>query len=142
MQTYIWLKTFHLIAVMSWMAGMLYLPRLFVYHTQVVKGSEADTLLQTMERRLLRYIVNPAMVATFLLGGALVYIRSPEIWQEGWWHGKVMLLVFMAAVHGYLAICRKKFVAGTNQKSTKFYRILNEVPTVLMIGIVILAVVK
>ena len=142
MSLYVWIKALHLIAVISWMAGMLYLPRLFVYHTAVLPGSEADTLLQTMERRLLRFIINPAMIATFALGAWLVSIRSPEIWQEGWWHGKMALLAGMFTVHGLLARYRKDFSRGQNTHSARFYRILNEVPTVLMIGIVLLAVVK
>lgn len=141
-EPYLWLKALHLIAVMSWMAGMLYLPRLFVYHTGVQAGSEADAMLQTMERRLLRFIINPAMFAVFILGGLLVWWRSPQIWQEGWWHAKLLLVVLMSAAHGFMAACRKKFARGQNTRSAKFYRILNEIPTLLMVLIVLLAVLK
>lgn len=142
MQLYLYLKAFHLIAVMAWMAGMLYLPRLFVYHTQVPVGSERDKLLQTMERRLLRFIINPAMIVTFIFGVWLVMIQTPEIWREGWWHIKLTLVVIMFAVHGFLARCRKKFIRGENTYSTKFYRIINELPTVLMVVIVFLVILK
>lgn len=141
MNTYLWVKAFHIIAVMSWMAGMLYLPRLYVYHTAVAVGSEMDKTFQTMERRLLRYIINPAMIITFALGIWLIFIIGMEN-LSGWFHAKMTLVLLMAAVHGFLARCRKKFVRGQNTYSAKFYRILNEVPTILMIFIVILAVVK
>ncbi len=139
---YLWLKALHVIAVIAWMAGLLYLPRLYVYHTGAAKASEADAMLQTMERRLLRYIMNPAMIAVFLIGAGLVYLRTPEIWQEGWWHFKLLLVILMAGLHGYMAVCRKRFAAGTNSKSAKFYRLLNEMPTLAMVMIVLLAVLK
>jgi len=138
---YLWAKALHLIAVISWMAGMLYLPRIFVYHADVKVGSEMDEKFKIMEHRLLRYIINPAMIVAFLLGVWLIYIIGMKN-MGGWFHIKALLLVFMFGVHGMLSKYRKAFARGENKKSAKFYRILNEVPTVLMVVIVILAVVK
>ena len=140
-QPYLWLKALHIIAVISWMAGMLYLPRLYVYHADVTAGSEADTMLQTMEKRLLRFIMTPAMIMTFIFGGSLIGIVGMGA-LGGWFHLKLLLVLGLTALHGMLAKWRKDFVKGTNSHSTKFYRIINEVPTVAMIIIVILVVVK
>lgn len=134
------IKSLHIIAVISWMAGMLYLPRLYVYHADKAPGSEASEMLKIMEYRLLRYITNPAMIATFVLGGLL--LTQPGIMQQGWVHMKLGLLFFMAGCHGMFARWRKDFAADRNVKSAKFFRVLNEVPTVLMIAIVFLAVTK
>jgi putative membrane protein len=139
--TLLWLEAFHVIAVIAWMAGMLYLPRLFVYHTEVAAGSVESERFKTMERRLLRAIMNPAMIATWVLGIAMIAVY-PDFLQQGWLHAKLALVLVMTGLHGYLAKCRKDFAADRNTHSTKFYRILNEGPTLLMIGIVILAVVK
>jgi putative membrane protein len=140
---YLWLKALHIIAVISWMAGMLYLPRLFVYHTGVKVGSEQDKLFRTMERRLMRFIINPAMIASFLLGCALIYVTHAGYPGEPkWFHAKIALLVGMFGIHGMFSRWRKAFERGQNKKSAKFFRIMNEVPTVLMIGIVLLAVLK
>lgn len=140
---YLWVKAFHLIAVMSWMAGMLYLPRLFVYHTQVEKDSEADFMLQTMERKLLRYIINPAMIVTFALGIWLIVITGAGAPGSGYWmHAKLVLVLGLATSHGLMARYRKHFVNGTNTKSQKFFRIFNEVPTVLMVLIILLVTLK
>lgn len=138
---YLLVKALHLIAVISWMAGMLYLPRLYVYHVDAVKGGEFDEKLKIMERRLLRFIINPAMIATLIFGIMLTIILG-KAGLGGWFHAKVLLLVIMFACHGMLARYRKQFEKGENRKSAKFYRILNEVPTVLMVFIVILAVMK
>ncbi|MCP5361123.1 MAG: protoporphyrinogen oxidase HemJ [Hyphomicrobiales bacterium] len=140
---YLWLKALHIIAVISWMAGMLYLPRLFVYHTQVEKGSEASEMLKVMERRLLRYIINPAMIMSFIIG--ILLIIETKLGAPGgakWIHVKIGLLLLMVTVHGILARHRKQFVRDANIHSARYYRILNEIPTVLMIFIVILAVLK
>ena len=136
----LWIKAFHIIAVMSWMAGMLYLPRLFVYHTYKAPGSEASEMLKVMEYRLMRYIINPAMITAVLLGGLL--LTQPGIMSQGWLHAKLGLLFFMFAFHGMLSRWRKDFARDANTKSAKFFRIANEIPTILMIGIVIFAVVK
>lgn len=139
---YLWVKAFHLIAVISWLAGLLYLPRLFVYHAGVAVGSDQDKLFQVMERKLLRYIMNPAMVVSLILGLWLVHITYLGQAYSGWLHVKGLLLVFLFGCHGLMAKFRKVFVEGKNVYSSKFYRIFNEVVTVLMVGIVVLAVVK
>lgn len=139
---YLLIRALHVISFISWMAGMLYLPRLFVYHTAAEVGSEMDTTFQTMERRLLRYIINPAMIATFLFGGLLIYIIDGFSPGNGWLHAKLFLLFVLTAFHGMCARWRKAFVRGENHYSARFFRIMNEVPTLLMIGIVLLAVLK
>jgi putative membrane protein len=137
---YPWFKAFHVVAVISWMAGMLYLPRLFVYHCGAEKGSRQSETFKVMERRLLRGIINPAMVASWALGLWIVYdggwISAP------WLHVKLLLVVALSAVHGMLARWTADFAADRNRHSERFYRIVNEVPAVLMVGIVIMAVIK
>ena len=137
---YLWIKALHVIAVISWMAGMLYLPRLFVYHCKAEKGSAQSETFKVMERRLLRGIINPAMIVTWLAGLYLVWAGG---WYLApWFHAKFLLVLIMSAVHGFFARYVKDFAADRNQRSQKFYRVINEVPTVLMIGIVILVIVK
>jgi putative membrane protein len=137
---YEWIKALHVIAVIAGMAGMLYLPRLFVYHCEAETGSRQSETFKVMERRLLRAIINPAMAVTWLAG---LYLAFAGHWfSAGWLHGKLLLVIAMSGLHGFLARCVKDFAADRNLKSHKFYRIINEVPTVLMIGIVILVVVK
>ena len=138
---YLWVKAFHIIAVISWMAGMLYLPRLFVYHSMVEKDSARAQIFALMERRLLKAIMNPAMILTFVLGFWMV-LFDPYLIQEGWFHAKVLLVFIMAGVHAKFAVMRKGLEFGENVRSDKYYRVWNEVPTVLMIIIVILVVVK
>lgn len=139
--TYLYLKALHIIAMVAWMAGMLYLPRLYVYHATSAKGSEQSETFKIMERKLLRFIMNPAMILTFLFGVLMIAV-DPSVMKQGWLHAKIMLVLGMAGMHGYLAVCRKKFAQDRNEKSAKFYRWLNEAPTLLLIVIVILAVVK
>lgn len=141
---YLWIKALHIISVISWMAGMLYLPRLFVYHASAAKGSELSETLKIMERKLLRLIINPAMIASWLFGGLLFayYIENDMLKTAGWLHTKMTLLVLMQIVHAMLANARRKFAEDRNTKSHVYYRWLNEAPTVLMIAIVILAIVK
>jgi len=139
---YPWIKALHIIAVIAWMAGMLYLPRLFVYHCDAAPGTPASETFKTMERKLLRAIINPAMIATFLFGGLLLATPGAVDCSEGWIWGKLAAVAALAAVHGLLARYRKDFAADRNRHPARFYRILNEVPTVLMIVIVILVVVK
>ncbi len=139
---YPWTRALHIIAVIAWMAGMLYLPRLFVYHSGAAPGSESSEMLKIMERRLLRAIINPAMIAVFLLGGALLATPGVADWSMGWLHLKLLLVLVMAGLHGAMSKWRKEFEADRNQRSAKFYRIVNEVPAVLVIAIVVLAVVK
>ena len=135
-----WLKAFHLIAAIAWMAGMLYLPRLFVYHCEADPGSRQSETFKVMERRLLRFIINPAMIVTWLLGLWLVW--QSGMYRAGWFEVKFALVLALSGVHGVFARCVKDFAADRNRRSQKYYRIINEVPTILMIGIVILAVVK
>ena len=142
-QYYLWLKAIHIIFVISWMAGLLYLPRLYVYHTQVTPGSEADETFKVMERRLLRIIMNPAMIIAFISGILLIIATGAGAPGTGYWmHIKLVLVLGMGAVHGMLSSYRKAFERGENQKSEKFYRLLNEVPTLLMVVIVLLVVIK
>ncbi|MBI1215741.1 MAG: protoporphyrinogen oxidase HemJ [Alphaproteobacteria bacterium] len=138
---YNWVKALHIIAVISWMAGMLYLPRLFVYHADADKGSELSETLKIMERKLLRVIINPAMGATWLFGIFLV-LGNPAVLTQGWFHVKLTAVLLLSGVHGFLAKTRKVFLKDENKRPAKFYRILNEAPTVLMILIVIMVVVK
>jgi putative membrane protein len=137
---YVWLKALHVIAVISWMAGMLYLPRLFVYHCEAEPGSKQSETFKVMERRLLTAIINPAMVATWVLGLWLAW--DAGLYRSGWLHAKLALVLAMSAVHGMFVRYVREFAEDRNQRSQRFYRIINEVPTLLMIGIVILAVVK
>jgi putative membrane protein len=137
---YLWLKAAHVIAIIAWMAGMLYLPRLFVYHCEAEPGSRQSETFKVMERRLLAVIINPAMVASWALGLWLAW--DGGWYAAGWLHAKVMLVLLLSALHGFLARCVRLFAADGNPYSQRFYRIINEVPTILLIGIVILAVVK
>jgi putative membrane protein len=137
---YEWIKALHVIAVISWMAGMLYLPRLFVYHCGAEAGSKQSETFKVMERRLLKAIINPAMIVTWLAGLYLAF--DHHLFSESWFHGKLLLVVLLSGVHGYFSRWVKDFAADRNTRSDRFYRIINEVPTVLMIGIVILVVVK
>ena len=138
---YLTIKALHVISIISWMAGMLYLPRLFVYHADAQKGGELSETLKVMERRLLRYIINPAMIASFVFGIWMILL-NPELLKMGWLHGKITLVLGLGAVHGMLAANRRRFAADANTKPAKYFRILNEIPTVLMIGIVFLVVLK
>ena len=137
---YEWVKAFHIIAVIAWMAGMLYLPRLFVYHCAAAPGSPQSETFKTMERRLLRAIINPAMIATWIFGLWLAWLGGWAL--AGWFHAKVALVIAMSGTHGLLARYVREFAADQNRHSQKFYRILNEIPTILMIGIVLLVVLK
>ena len=136
----LWLKALHIIAIIAWMAGMLYLPRLFVYHCEAASGSVQSETFKVMERRLLRAIVNPAMIASWVLGLWLAW--AGNFLSAPWLHGKLVLVLVMSGVHGMLARWTKDFAADRNRHTQRFFRIMNEVPTVLMIGIVILVVVK
>jgi protoporphyrinogen IX oxidase len=142
---YEWIKAFHIIAVIAWMAGMLYLPRLFVYHCTAEKGSVQSETFKVMERRLLRAIINPAMIATYVFGLWLAWLGPDS--RYGWFASpwlwvKIALVLGLSAVHGLLARWMKDFAADNNRHSQKFYRIINEVPTVLMILIVFIVVLK
>lgn len=138
---YLWFKAFHLISVISWMVGLLYLPRLYAYHTRVVKNSETDKLFQLMESRLLRIIMNPAMIATYIFGIINSYIYG-LIALGKWFHIKMVAVLIITIFHGLLARWRKNFANGENKHSEKFYRTINEVPTIFMIIAVIMVIVK
>jgi len=137
---YLWIKALHVIAVISWMAGMLYLPRLFVYHCEADIGSKQSETFKVMERRLLKAIINPAMIVTWLAGLYLAW--SGHWFTFGWLHVKLALVLAMSAVHGFFSRWVKDFAADRRPRSQKFYRIINEVPTVLMILIIVMVIVK
>jgi putative membrane protein len=137
---YPWIKALHVIAVISWMAGMLYLPRLFVYHCEAEVGSKQSETFKVMEWRLLKAIINPAMIVTWLAGLYLAW--SGHWYLSGWFHAKLTLVLILSGVHGFFSRLVKDFAADRNTRSQKFYRIINEVPTALMVFIVILVVVK
>lgn len=141
MDTYLWIKALHLISVIAWMAGLLYLPRLFVYHVDAPAGSETSETFKIMERRLLRAIMNPAMIATYLFGISLILL-NPDWLSQGWLHAKLVLVLAMTGAHMAMAKWRRAFANDDNRKSRNFFRIVNEVPAVLMILIVILVIVK
>ncbi len=137
-----YIKAFHIIAIIAWMAGLLYLPRLFVYHAQSKTGSEQSETFKVMERRLLRYITTPAMLASWVLGLALAFSGVIDWSKDGWFHAKLFLVLVLSAYHGLLAKWTKDFALDRNTRLPRFYRIANEVPTLLMILIVILVVVR
>jgi protoporphyrinogen IX oxidase len=137
-----WIEALHVIAVIAWMAGLLYLPRLFVYHCEVEPGSAEDRRFQLMERRLLRLIMNPAMIATYIFGICLAATPGVVDWSMGWFHVKIVGILVLTAMHHLMARWRKSFAAGRNTHPQRFYRLMNEVPTLAMIVIVIMAVVK
>ncbi|EEW24890.1 protoporphyrinogen oxidase HemJ [Rhodobacter ferrooxidans] len=142
-ESYLWIKAFHVISVLAWMAGLFYLPRLYVYHVEQVKaGSETDVLFQTMERRLLKAIMNPAMISTWVFGILLVGIPGIVDWTAPWSWAKTVAVICMTLFHMWLAARRKDFVAGTNTVSGRGYRMMNELPTLLMLVIVISVIVK
>ncbi|MBP2293870.1 protoporphyrinogen oxidase HemJ [Azospirillum rugosum] len=138
---YDWIKALHVISIIAWMAGMLYLPRLFVYHCETAPGSDSSERFKVMERRLMRAIMNPAMIASFVFGIALIAL-NPGWMSQGWLHAKILFVLGLAAVHGMMSRWRKDFEADRNTRPQRFFRIMNEVPTLLMIGIVIFVIVK
>jgi putative membrane protein len=137
---YLWIKALHVLAVISWMAGMLYLPRLFVYHAEAAPGSPTAETFEVMERRLMRAIMLPAMLVAWASG--LTLAVQGDFFSAGWLHGKLLLVILMSAIHGYFARIRRDFAEGKNRHPSRFYRVINEIPTILMIGIVLLVIVK
>jgi putative membrane protein len=137
-----YIKAFHVIAIIAWMAGLLYLPRLFVYHAESPKGSAQGETFKVMERRLLKFITTPAMLASWVLGLRLAFSGVIDWSADGWFHAKLALVLLLSAFHGLLAKWTKDFAQDRNTRSPRFYRIANEVPTLLMIGIVILVIVR
>ncbi|MBX3445582.1 MAG: protoporphyrinogen oxidase HemJ [Parvibaculaceae bacterium] len=138
---YLWIKALHIISVIFWIAGMAYLPRLFVYHAESEPGSDKSETFKVMERRLLRGIVNPSMVAAFILGGLMLAI-NPALFSDHWMQVKLVLVLAMGGIHGAFSRWRKEFERDENRRPARFYRIVNEVPLVLVIVIVLLAVPK
>jgi putative membrane protein len=138
---YDWVKALHVISIIAWMAGLLYLPRLFVYHADVPVGSPASETFKVMERRLVRAIMNPAMIASYLFGIWLLAL-NPGWFQMGWIHAKILLVLVLTAAHMMMARWRRGFAEDRNAHPQRFFRIWNEVPTALMVGIVILVIVK
>ncbi len=136
----LWIKALHVVAVISWMAGMLYLPRLFVYHCGVVPGSEASETFKVMERKLLRAIINPAMVVAWIAGLWLAWTSFR--FQGGWLHAKLALVLVLSGLHGYYSAAVRAFAENRNLKSARFWRVMNEAPAVIMVIVVILVVVK
>jgi len=138
---YPWIKALHIAAVIAWMAGMMYLPRLFIYHHQSEKGGEAERFFIVMERRLLKGIVNPAMIAVWILAGLMLY-ANPSILSSGWFLVKFSMVLGVSAIHGWYARARREFERGDRPKSEKFWRIMNEIPFLVMLVAVFMAVVK
>lgn len=136
-----WFLSLHILSVIAWMAGLLYLPRLYVYHASAAKGSELSETFKVMERRLLRGIMNPAMISTFLSGFLLV-AANPALVHGGWFHAKILLVLMMAGLHGAFSKWRKAFLRDENSRTPKFYRVWNEMPALLLVFIVILVIVK
>ncbi len=141
-ELYPWLKALHIVAVIAWMAGLLYLPRLFVYHADTPPGSVQSETFKIMERRLLRAIMNPAMIAVWVLGGLLIAAPPSGGFHQGWLHAKLFLVVLLTGLHHVYGRWRKDFERDANRHPARIYRIANEIPTLLMIAIVILVVVK
>jgi len=140
---YLWVKAFHIIAVISWMAGLLYLPRLFVYHSECAAKSVESETFKTMERRLLKAIMAPAMMVTWALGLILLLVfDAVTVETSFWFHAKLGLVILLTLFHIYLGKLAANFATDKNQHDSKFYRMLNEVPTVLMVAIVILVIVR
>ncbi len=138
----LWIKALHVISVIAWMAGQFYLPRLFVYHCQVKKESDENERFKIMEYKLLRYIINPAMMAAFLFGILLALIPGMINWHAKWWIIKLIALLVLTGYHGFCSRWRRQFAVDQNMHSEKFYRWINEVPTLLMIIIVIMVIVQ
>ena len=145
MNTYLLFKSIHLIAVISWMAGLLYLPRIFVYHSESVQNNKSEDLRETfkvMERRLLVYIMNPAMIVSWVFGILLIYTIGVDNFGSLWLQLKLVFVIILTIYHFFLFQCLGKFAENTNTYSSKFYRIINEIPTVLLIGIIVVVVFK
>jgi putative membrane protein len=145
MNTYLLLKSIHLIAVISWMAGLLYLPRIFVYHSEAVANKKSEDLMSTfkvMEKRLFIYITNPAMIASWIFGGLLIHTIGIDNFGSLWLQLKLLFVIILTIYHFFLFQCLRKFAENNNSYSPEFYRIINEIPTVLLIGIILVVVFK
>ena len=142
MNYYLLFKSLHLIAVISWMAGLSYLPRIFVYHVENLEKKETTEIFEVMEKRLYFYIMRPAMILSWLFGIILIYISGIEIFSQLWMHIKLGLVVLLTIYHEYLGICLRSLKLKTNTKTSKFFRIINEVPTILLIFIIFIVIFK
>ena len=142
MNFYLFFKSLHLIAAISWMAGLLYLPRIFVYHVENSEKKETTKIFEIMERRLYFFIMRPAMIATWLLGIILIYINGLEIFLFLWLQVKLVLVILLTIYHEYLGACLKSLKLGTSTKTSKFFRIVNEVPTIILIFIIFIVIFK
>ena len=142
MNTYLLFKSLHLIAVISWMAGLLYLPRIFVYHVENFDKKESTEIFETMEHKLYLYIMRPAMLLSWLFGIILIYILGIESFSYLWIQIKLVLVIILTAYHEYLGRCMQLLKSGDNNKSSKFFRIINEIPTLLLILIVFIVIFK
>ena len=142
MNYYLLFKSLHLIAVISWMAGLLYLPRIFVYHVENSEKKETTEIFEVMEKRLYFYIMRPAMILSWIFGIILIYISGIDIFSQLWMHIKLGLVVLLTIYHEYLGICLKSLKLKTNTKTSKFFRIINEVPTIILIFIIFIVIFK
>jgi protoporphyrinogen IX oxidase len=142
MNSYLLFKSLHLIAVVSWMAGLLYLPRIFVYHVENKEKKEATDIFEVMEKRLFLYIMRPAMIFTWIFGLILIYLNGIEIFSQLWMQIKLVLVILLSAYNNYLGRCLVSLKNNSNSRSSKFFRIINEIPTVMLIFIVFLAIFK
>ena len=139
---YLWVKAAHVISLIAWLAGLFYLPRLFVYHCATVRGSLESERFKVMERRLMKQIMTPAMIATWVFGILLVLTPGVIDWSAGWWHVKLLSVLLMSGFHGAASKWRRQFLEDRNTRPARFYRFANEVPTVLMLVIVVMVIVK
>ena len=142
MNSYLLFKSLHLIAVISWMAGLLYLPRIFVYHVENSEKKEATKIFEVMEKRLYFYIMRPAMILSWFFGIILIYINGLDVFSQLWMHIKLGLVVLLTIYHEYLGMCLKSLRLNTNTKTSKFFRIVNEVPTIILIFIIFIVIFK
>ena len=142
MNIYLLFKSLHLIAVISWMAGLLYLPRIFVYHVENIEKKQATNIFEVMEKRLFFYIMRPAMILSWVFGLVLIYLNGIEIFSQVWFQIKIVLMIFLSAYNDYLGKCLAALKNSTNTRSAKFFRVINEIPTVILIIVVFLAIFK
>ena len=142
MNSYLLFKSLHLIAVVSWMAGLLYLPRIFVYHVENKQKKEATDIFEVMEKRLFFYIMRPAMIFTWIFGLILIYLNGIEIFSQIWMQLKFILIILLSIFHEYLGRCLYSLKNNTNTKSSKYFRIINEIPTILLILVVFIVIFK
>ncbi len=141
LSAYPWIKALHIVAVIAWMAGMMYLPRLFIYHHQAERGGEAERFFVQMERRLLKGIINPAMIAVWALAGLMLY-ANPVLFGAGWFQVKLAMVLGVSAIHGWYARARKAFERGERPRTERFWRVINEIPFLMMLIAVLMAVAK